>query len=381
MRISLQTEVLILGDQTQKNKIFIAIISVLIIAILGVSVLFIKDMNALNDAYLDLHNIEYISSSTQRLVNLAQNNQLMQRDVFSIDESTKNALEVGQSETLSVLTDMYMLSLSREVISSWNTLEVIFQEVIEGNTADIGELSIARDKHFSAMTDITNEITSHTSELNQSISQYQAMIFVLFFAVAIVMLNNIMRTHTELQHSKALAQTAQIDTATGLYNRSKCQELFKNYTSSSSNKKRPAILVMDLNDLKKTNDTLGHRVGDELIQGFANVLKNASDALVTPPFIGRYGGDEFIVYYEDILNEGEIKIYLKELAFLTQEANNDEVRFQISYAVGYAYQSDNTSDQLTTRQLFDKADEAMYVDKESKKRAKNPDYDKEVDAR
>ena len=46
--------------------------------------------------------------------------------------------------------------------------------------------------------------------------------------------------------------------------------------------------MFDLNNLKKINDAMGHQAGDDMIKGFAHLLRKA-----TPPsdFVGRYGGD------------------------------------------------------------------------------------------
>lgn len=108
-----------------------------------------------------------------------------------------------------------------------------------------------------------------------------------------------MKNRAELLDQQEQARLAMIDTATGLYNRSKCHELFKT-TPKGGNGKQQAVIVFDLNDLKKTNDLQGHRMGDELIRSFANLLKSSAEVHHNPPFMGRYGGDEFFIYYEDV---------------------------------------------------------------------------------
>ncbi len=349
------------------------VIGILILLTVLTSFLFWKEMKTLNEAYSDMNQIEFLSSSTQRLISIAQSESFLQKDVFFIGDSTEKALMTETDNSNSVLVDPAMVILADDVLESWRQIESLLQQDPINNI----DLGLARDAHFKSMTNLSSGISDYTKVLNKKISQYQGLVMVLFFAIAMVMLNNLLRTHTELQQSKALAQTAQIDTATGLYNRSRCQELFKSNPSPTT-KKRPAILVLDLNDLKKTNDTLGHRVGDELIQVFANLLKEASGVHMVPPFIGRYGGDEFIIYYEDVENEEEIKIYLKELTFLTQNANDDENRFRISYAVGYCYVANHADEKLTIRQLFDKADEAMYENKVAGKKADNPNYNEDI---
>lgn len=363
-----------LDSSSSNDNVFLKVlVSFLVVSIIVTSVLFFVDMNKLNDTYSDLNKIEYISSSTQRTISLKLTKQMLQRDIFSVGDVTEKTLKFNGDDAMSVLEISSMLLLANDVVDSWASIEALLLE----DEPNVNVLALARDSHFQAMTNLSNEINSYAGELSDSISRYQIIMAVLVIAIAIIMLNNLLRTHTELKLSQAMAESAQIDMSTGLYNRSRCQELFKG-NHEAQNKKQPAIVVLDLNDLKKTNDTQGHRTGDELIQSFANVLKAACAVHTIPPFIGRYGGDEFIVFYENLLNQEEIDIYLKELVFLTEQFNESETRFQLSYAVGYSYLSNKNDEKLTIRQLFDRADVAMYENKIAGKKAKNPNYEAEA---
>lgn len=356
-----------------KNSLNTAILMILITAMIATSFLFWRDMNRLNNAYADIMQVEAISSTTQRQINLATNKEHLQRDVFYIGESTENALSSEGSQRISLMDNPDISHLATEVLLQWLTIEEILSvnwNLAPGETAqelNYIDLSFARDAHFKAMTDLSNGISSYTNEFKSNITQYQLMITLFAFLIAMIMLNNTLHAKAELQISKEVAQKAQIDTATGLYNRSRCQELFKE-NRPVSDQCNTAVMVLDLNDLKITNDSLGHRVGDELIFTFGTILKNACSVHTLAPFLGRYGGDEFLVFYEDVQDEEELKLYLKELEYLTQEHNEQEDRYQVSYAVGYCY--GDKKDKMTVRQLFDNADEAMYVNKVEGKRAK-----------
>lgn len=371
-----------MNDKPQKKSGLIIVVTLLLIGIVSTLYLFWRDMNILNNAYADMNRIEFISSSTQRQLRLAESNGHLVKDVFFIDEATEKTLSIGGETELSVMNVPQMVLLANEVYESWLTIEEIIsvnwnledgQETQELNYID---MRLAGDRHFKAMTDLSTAISDYTLELNENISMYQALLMGLLFTTFLIGVNHILQTRAELVISKELAEKAQIDIATGLYNRSRCQELFK-CSQAITDKKKPAILVFDLNDLKKANDSLGHRVGDELIASFANILKEGCNVHASSPFVGRYGGDEFIVYYEDVSGEEEVNVYLKEVDFLAKEANDKESRFQVSYAVGYSYISSESDEKLTTRQLFDKADAAMYENKIQGKRANNPNYDEE----
>lgn len=372
----------IMNEATPKKSMLTVIISLLLFAVVATFFLFWRDMSYLNNAYADMNRIEFISSSTQRQISLAETNGHLQKDIFFIDEATQKTLSYEGETALSVMDDPAMVLLANEVLDSWLTIERILsvnwnlEDGQETQDLNLIDMRLARDSHFKAMTDLSTAIGDYTVSLNSKISQYQMIILALLFVTAMVLINHILQTQAELLISKELAEKAQIDIATGLYNRSRCQELFKG-NQAISDKKTPAVMVLDLNELKSTNDTLGHRVGDELIGTFAGLLKSATAVHTVAPFIGRYGGDEFIVFYDDVAKEEELKVYLDELAFLTKEINDNESRFQVSYAVGYAIVDSHSDEKLTTRQLFDKADAAMYENKIAGKRAKNQKFEQQ----
>jgi diguanylate cyclase (GGDEF)-like protein/PAS domain S-box-containing protein len=122
-----------------------------------------------------------------------------------------------------------------------------------------------------------------------------------------------------------------------------------------------AVLVLDLDDFKEVNDTLGHRAGDELIAGIARVLRStlrASDVL------GRLGGDEFAV----LLPEGG-QAEATEVAAKLVAAIADYVpvlagrpRRAVTASIGIAAIAD---DERPAEDLLAEADLAMYDAKEA----------------
>ena len=107
-----------------------------------------------------------------------------------------------------------------------------------------------------------------------------------------------------------------------------------------------SLLSENLNTLKKVNDLYGHDVGDRMIFRFASILKKV---LPHECLICRWGGDEFAVMLNNVTHE-HINRYLKE------------IEAQISYATGYAISSDYK--EITSDELFRKADENMYLMKQ-----------------
>ena len=91
-----------------------------------------------------------------------------------------------------------------------------------------------------------------------------------------------------------LEQMAYIDDLTGLANRRKCEQVWDGLDESKENY---GIFAFDLNLLKQTNDTKGHAVGDLLIRTFAKTL---SKVFSEYGVVGRIGGDEFVVFIDDV---------------------------------------------------------------------------------
>ena len=160
--------------------------------------------------------------------------------------------------------------------------------------------------------------------------------------------------------NKILEQKAYIDLHTGLPNKSRCEEIFHDMRAI---KGEVACIIFDLNNLKITNDTLGHSVGDQLIMNFARLLRNV---VPMKNFVGRYGGDEFVVVICDTSKE-EVENILNQLQEEVYQFNRYGRNETISYAYGWAFSKDCTD--CTLRVLFDKADHYMYENKRAKKEA------------
>ncbi|MBG0566056.1 sensor domain-containing diguanylate cyclase [Actinoplanes aureus] len=90
-------------------------------------------------------------------------------------------------------------------------------------------------------------------------------------------------------YEEHLHKAAYFDLLTGLPNR---RMLFERLTLAHSSGMPYAMLLIDLNDFKVVNDTLGHAIGDELLAGVAERIRSAVDETAT---VARLGGDEFAV--------------------------------------------------------------------------------------
>lgn len=157
------------------------------------------------------------------------------------------------------------------------------------------------------------------------------------------------------RHNNELKEKVYIDLATGLPNRNKCEEILSSHIQVTS---PTACFMLDLNDLKTVNDTLGHEMGDLMILNFAKLLRK-----VVPRqyFVGRFGGDEFIVIAEGISGIEEAERIVQELREIIMKFNGTMGEFQLNFACGYAFSRDFPK--LSMTDLLNEADLRMYEDK------------------
>ncbi len=92
--------------------------------------------------------------------------------------------------------------------------------------------------------------------------------------------------HIEKIEAKAMFDPLCID----VYNKATTEELIKAELDRGTG---GVLMMLDVDDFKSINDTLGHLFGDEFLKRFATTIKNA---FRTTDIVGRYGGDEFIVF-------------------------------------------------------------------------------------
>ncbi|MDO8886658.1 GGDEF domain-containing protein [Candidatus Oleimmundimicrobium sp.] len=93
--------------------------------------------------------------------------------------------------------------------------------------------------------------------------------------------------------TKKLKHQAQIDGLTGVYNRQHLDNELKIEIKRAKRYNRPLSLIMlDIDHFKEVNDRCGHQVGDWTLKKIAKSMKDVARAT---DFVGRYGGEEFIV--------------------------------------------------------------------------------------
>lgn len=151
-----------------------------------------------------------------------------------------------------------------------------------------------------------------------------------------------------------MSRKAYIDEKTKLYNRMRWDEIIENKISDNE---IIGVMMIDINNLKQTNDTYGHSAGDKLIADFADILRRSVGSSGT---LFRWGGDEFVVLVRKA-NRQKLEDCVARIHKEADEHNSLEDPPSIHFACGYAVSDDYPT--LSKRELLDKADEFMYEDK------------------
>jgi diguanylate cyclase (GGDEF)-like protein len=173
--------------------------------------------------------------------------------------------------------------------------------------------------------------------------------------------DRVMKRTTALEAANVrLREMAARDALTGLYNRRHFNDLLGQLFAESTRYHSDLTLMMlDLDNFKRVNDTLGHQVGDQLLRMTADVILQCireSDVAV------RYGGDEFIVLWPQTSPEEARASAERILARFREELTRALPEAGIaSLSIGVA--SRRADEPTEPMHLVQLADEALYLAK------------------
>lgn len=161
-----------------------------------------------------------------------------------------------------------------------------------------------------------------------------------------------------------LRELAYQDSLTGLPNRSFFKQNFEAAIESARSKnKRVCVLFIDLDRFKRINDTLGHKVGDELLVEVASRLRRSirsTDLLLSlpPESVARLGGDEFTIVADNLDSTAHIKVLAQRLLdSLAKPIQVGEYELVTTPSIGISVYPGDGQDADT---LLKHADVAMY---------------------
>ncbi|UWU24272.1 EAL domain-containing protein (plasmid) [Rhizobium sp. CB3060] len=175
----------------------------------------------------------------------------------------------------------------------------------------------------------------------------------------------LMRDITEaVSHREDIQKLAYFDALTGLPNRARFNRVFETILADAEAKKEQfALIILDLDNFKDVNDTLGHAAGDQLL---CEVARRLSAELRHSDNFARLGGDEFAIFLQDVRRRQDVtEITNRLLTAIARPFHFDGRDMLVSGSLGIACYPD---DGASPRDLFAHADAALY---EAKARGRN----------
>jgi diguanylate cyclase (GGDEF)-like protein len=169
---------------------------------------------------------------------------------------------------------------------------------------------------------------------------------------AVVLLEDI----TERRNAEArISHLARYDELTALPNRVNFRDEIERLLAVPHNAGQlSALLFVDLDQFKQVNDTLGHPCGDQLLCAVADRLR---EMLRPEDFVARFGGDEFVVFQQNIKSaEDAAHLARRIVDHLSERYKIDNHLVEIGASVGIAMTSSGTSADT----LLKNADMALY---------------------
>lgn len=165
-------------------------------------------------------------------------------------------------------------------------------------------------------------------------------------------------------HSKQMSLLASLDPLTGIFNRRKIVALLEEMIEDHHRQGEPcSLLLLDVDHFKAVNDSFGHDVGDRVLQDFVAFLK---DNLRRTDFIGRWGGDEFIILcpHSSLEETWQVTERIKR--------NFEMAQFPYKQEIGLSFGAAACREGDTVHSLIKSADVMLYRAKQGKQKAPRP---------
>ncbi len=155
-----------------------------------------------------------------------------------------------------------------------------------------------------------------------------------------------------------------LDPLTGLNNRGQLRRFLRQDAGGRSDGKKTFVMMVDVNNFKQINDTYGHAEGDWVLVMIAGSLKTVTQNNNISAFLGRYGGDEFVLIIQ-VSDEKNIETFADDLNDEIESRCKDHVpSYPVTVGVGY---DEWFGGQDTFEKCMQRADHKLYLNKEYSK--------------
>lgn len=219
-----------------------------------------------------------------------------------------------------------------------------------------------------ALAFVTCKVISYHVEPSYEISDHTAMVvyvynslitFTMLLFFSLVFMREILYSHNVLEkQNERLDRMAGVDALTGLYNR---RSLSKFIDTAVMSGKTYSIIMCDIDDFKKVNDTYGHDAGDEVLRSISSAL---TSSLRDGDYVCRWGGEEIIVLATgtEVSVAARVAERLRKVVDeLPINHNGQDIHCTITISAADSTEKDAPSDIITL------ADTRLYAGKRSGK--------------
>ena len=201
-----------------------------------------------------------------------------------------------------------------------------------------------------------------------SIRAFSIMAAILLFSISAYLIykifNNYIKTignyQTKIEiKNRSLTKLSNTDHLTQVHNRHSIESILtKELRRAQRHKTELSLVILDIDDFKKINDTYGHNIGDKVLRSISKVI---TSSIRETDYFGRWGGEEFIIIAPDTS--------LDDALVMCEKVRNNIYSFdfnlshKVSCSLGLAGYTDKDNKQI----LINNADTALYEAKNSGK--------------
>lgn len=315
---------------------------------------------------LSSHNNESILFNDKHIVEIADQNKFRMEVIFFQKEDISMGivslpvinkieffyLKLKLEDSIYELGQRQMFETSLMVISSLSILLIIMSVAlrfdiisrIEKVNQQVEEITRNKNINARVVTNGKDEITELSNGINE-------------------MLNELKIMHLEV------AKQATFDEMTGCYNRrSGYEKIERDIQETEQSEQKITIILIDIDGLKRVNDTYGHACGDQLIVGlvdFISVFKGKDDYII------RMGGDEFLF----VVKNKNMKETMKLMEKVEKELINHNKDYEEMFKIQFSYGMETYEKGMKLDVLIESADKKMYKQKTVKRRNREELFD------
>lgn len=288
----------------------------------------------------------------------------------------KNGDIIYSNETQSKILEYSNLY---EAIESGSTDDTRFFTNLKAGAAAYGNIEIGGEERVLVSETTCEEELKFVTAVNKSYCTYRTgknnsaakkVIKVIYVTICVFLLIMLFVVGKERiqnrKDKKSLEEKADTDLLTGLNNKLATERKIKEYMEIHSG--TPGMLmIVDVDDFKKINDTKGHAFGDAVLKSLGEGL---SGQFRYTDIVGRVGGDEFMIFLKNIEGEDNIRREAEKIIRFFDEfvAGTEYIKYSATASIGAALYPSEGAD---FEELYKSADKALYKSKKKGKRQLN----------